>query len=175
MIGRGSYEPGPARGARAEPKTGDKWTLVLVRELRHPPAKVWEAITDPLQLREWAPYEIEGSLTRPGTVHLTWVGNPTPLPTTVTRVEPPHVLEYGDMRWNLEPIAGGTRLTLWADIDRRFISWGAAGWHLAFDVLHFLLDGTPIGRLAGPDVIKAADWKRLTLEYARAFGIQPHP
>ena len=34
-------------------KNGDEWTLVLVRELRHPPARVWEAITDPAHLREW--------------------------------------------------------------------------------------------------------------------------
>lgn len=32
------------------------------------------------------------------------------------------------MRWEIEFIAGGgTRLALWANIDRRFISMGAAG------------------------------------------------
>jgi hypothetical protein len=174
MMNREEYKPGPARGARAERKDGEKWTLVLVRELHHPPAKVWEAITDPAHLREWAPYEVEGSLAQPGTVNLTWVGTPTALPTTVTRVEPPHVLEYGDMRWNLETMPDGTRLTLWADIDKRFITWGAAGWHISFDVLDRLLGGTPIGRIAGSDAIKSADWKRLTVEYATQFGIQPH-
>jgi hypothetical protein len=28
------YEPGPASGAQVR-KEGDKWTLILVRELRH--------------------------------------------------------------------------------------------------------------------------------------------
>jgi hypothetical protein len=37
---------------------------------------------------------------------------------------------------------------LWHNIDRRFISWGAAGWHICFDVLDRLLSGTPIGRIA---------------------------
>jgi len=173
-MNRDAYQPGPARGARAERKDGAQWTLVLVRELRHPPARVWEAITDPAQLREWAPYEIAGSLTSPGTVTLTWVGTPTPLPATVSRVEPPHLLEYGDMRWNLETIPGGTRLTLWADIDKRFISWGAAGWHICLDVLDHLLKGTPLGRIAGGDAVKFGEWKRLTVEYATQFGIESH-
>ena len=40
------YEPGPAREAQVK-KEGDKWTLILVRELRHSPEKVWQALTDP--------------------------------------------------------------------------------------------------------------------------------
>ena len=47
------YAPGAAFGAEVK-KEGDKWTLVLVRDLRHPPEKVWKALTDPEQLREWA-------------------------------------------------------------------------------------------------------------------------
>ena len=45
------YEPGPARGAQVR-KEGEKWMLILVRDLRHPPEKVWQAITDPAHLRE---------------------------------------------------------------------------------------------------------------------------
>jgi hypothetical protein len=41
----------------------------------------------------------------------------------------------------------GARLTLWTNIDRRFISWGAAGWHICFDVLDHLLRG--LRRLSG--------------------------
>ena len=58
MSDRDQYSPGPARGAEVR-KDGEKWTLVLVRELRHAPAKVWEAITDPAHLREWAPFDEE--------------------------------------------------------------------------------------------------------------------
>src|SRR2546428_9785488 len=65
----------------------------------------------------------------------TWWGPPTPQETTVTRADAPKVLEYSDIRWELEAFGGGTRLTLWHNIDRRFISWGAAGWHISFDVL----------------------------------------
>jgi uncharacterized protein YndB with AHSA1/START domain len=170
MLERQQYVPGPANLARVQ-KDGEKWALVLVKELRHSPEKVWEALIDPVQLREWAPYEIEGNLGAPGTVKLTWQGNPNPIETKVTRVEAPKALEYGDMRWELEALADGTRLTLWTKIDRRFVSWGAAGWHIAFDVLDLLLSGNPIGRIAGGDAMKLAGWQRLNAEYAKQFGV----
>jgi len=164
------YSPGPASGARVVRNDGEKWTLVLVRDLRHSPEKVWSALTDPAQLREWAPFVVDGNMATEGaTVNLTWVGNPTPIKTTVTRAEAPYVLAYNDTRWELEETAGGTRLTLWTNIDRRFISWGAAGWHISFDVLDRLLEGNPIGRIAGADVMKFEGWQRLTAEYKKLF------
>jgi len=166
------YTPGPASGARVQKgrvQDENMWTLILVRELRHSPEKVWQALTDPAQLREWAPFVTDGSLGAVGTVKLTWVGTPMPIETKVTRAEAPKVLEYGDQRWELEPFAGGTRLTLWHAIDRRYISWGAAGWHIAFDVLDRLLSGAPIGRIIGADAMKFEGWHRLVAEYARQF------
>src|SRR5215831_349126 len=77
MIARDQYTPGPARGAEVR-KNGEKWTLILVRDLRHSPDIVWQALTDPAQLREWAPFDADGSLSVPGaTVKLTTVGEPT--------------------------------------------------------------------------------------------------
>src|SRR5215469_7074539 len=96
MIDREQYSPDPARGAQIE-KDGENWTLVLVRELCHPPEKVWQALTDPTHLCEWAPFEADTNLGTAGvTVKLTAGGARTPqLPdTTVTRAEAPHVLEY---------------------------------------------------------------------------------
>ena len=172
MTDRAQYTPGPANMAQVRKNDGDKWTLILVRELRHPPEKVWQALTDPAHLREWAPFDVDASLGTVGTVKLTWVGNPTPIETRVTRAEAPRVLEYGDNRWELEAFGAGTRLTLWSNIDRRFISWGAAGWHISFDVLDRLLNGTPIPRLAGGDVMKFEGWQRLRAEYAKQFGAE---
>jgi uncharacterized protein YndB with AHSA1/START domain len=173
MTDRTQYTPGPASGAQVR-KDGDKWTLILVRQLRHSPEKVWEALTDPVQLREWASFEVDGKLDTVGTtVKLTWTGNPTPIDTTVTRADAPALLQYGDIRWELEPVGGGTRLTLWHSIDRRFVSMGAAGWHIALDVLDHDLAGTPISRIAGADAIKFAGWQRLNAEYAEQFGVKP--
>jgi hypothetical protein len=66
---------------------------------------------------------------------------------------------------------GGTRLTLWHNIDRRFIAMGAAGWHVCFDVLDRFLDGEPIGRTVGPDAMHVNGWSRLHAEYAKQFGV----
>ena len=92
------------------------------------------------------------------------------------RAEAPRLLEYdwggSDIRWELEPLGSGTRLTLWHNIDRRFISWGAAGWHICFDVLDRFLAGEPIGRIVGPEAMKFDGWQRLTAEYARQFGVE---
>ena len=178
MTARELYAPGPAGGAQVR-KDGEKWTLMLVRELRHSPEKVWQALTDPAQLREWAPFDADGSLGMVGTtVKLTTVGAPAPhvTETTVTRADAPKVLEYNwggfDMRWQLEAVGGSTRLTLWTSIDRRFIAMGAAGWHICFDVLDHLLSGTPIGRIVGPEAMKFGGWQRLHAEYAKQFGVE---
>jgi uncharacterized protein YndB with AHSA1/START domain len=177
VTAREQYAPGPASGAQVR-KDGEKWTLVLVRELRHSPEKVWQALTDAAQLREWAPFDADKNLGTVGTtVKLTTVGAPTPhvSETTVTRADAPKALEYTwggyGMRWELEPFGGGTRLTLWTSIDRRFIAMGAAGWHVCFDVLDHLLSGTPIGRIVGPEAMKFG-WQRLNAEYAEQFGVE---
>ena len=169
MNPREQYTPGPATQAQVR-KDGEKWTLILVRDLRHPPETVWQALTDPEHVREWAPFVADGTLDKVGaSVNLTWVGTGRSQPTTVTRADAPEVLEYGDIRWELEAHGNGTRLTLWHSIDRRFISWGAAGWHICFDVLERLLAGEPIGRIVGADAMKFEGWQRLQAEYAKQF------
>jgi uncharacterized protein YndB with AHSA1/START domain len=178
MTDRGQYTPGPASGARVR-KNGDNWTLILVRELHHAPEKVWQALTDPAHLRQWAPFEANASLGTVGsTVTLTTVGAPTPYvtETKVRRADAPRVLVYdwggGEIRWELEPVGGGTRLTLWSSIDRRFISMGAAGWHICFDVLDRLLAGQPMGRIVGAEAMTFDGWQRLNAEYAALFDME---
>jgi uncharacterized protein YndB with AHSA1/START domain len=176
MSSRDKYAPGAASGAQVR-KEGDNWTLVLVRELRHPPEKVWHALTDPAQLREWAPFDAERTLDTSGPVKLSTVGARTPQvsETHVKRAEAPKLLEYNwggnDIRWELEPLANGTRLTLWHNIDRRYVAMGAAGWHICFDVLDRLLASQPIGRIVAGDAMKF-QWQRLHAEYAAQFGVE---
>jgi len=178
MTSREDYAPGAASGARVE-KDGDKWTLVLVRELGHPPTKVWTALTDPQHLREWAPFDSDRNLERVGTAQLTSVGAPNPhvSEAQVKRADAPKLLEFNwgdhDIRWELEPLgSGGTRLTLWTNIDRRFIAMGAAGWHICIDVLDRLVAGNPVGRIVGPDAMQFEGWQRLHVEYANQFGVE---
>ncbi len=177
MTNREKYAPGPAAGAEVQ-KQGDTWTLILVRELRHPPAAVWEALTDPEQLSEWAPFDADRNLAAVGPLMLSTVSTPTPQvsASVVKRAEPPTLLEYSwggnALRWELEPLGSGTRLTLWHNIDRRFVAWGAAGWHICLDVLDRLLAGDPVGRLVGGDAVQFGGWERLNAEYARQFGVE---
>ena len=110
MTEREQYTPGPASAAQVR-KDGEKWTLVLVRELRHSPEKVWQALTDPAQLREWAPFDADGSLGTGGTtVKLTTVGAPTPQvsETTVTRADAPKLLRV-QLGWQRHPVGARTR------------------------------------------------------------------
>ena len=175
MSNRDKYQPGPAAGAEVH-KDGENWTLVLTRELRYPPTKVWQALTEPEHLREWAPFDADKSLGSTGSVKLMTVSAPTPQvsETVVKRAEPPNLLQYSwgdsDLRWQLEPLGKGTRLTLWHNIDRRYISWGAAGWHICFDVLDAHLAGEPIGRMVGMETMKFDGWQRLQAEYAKQFA-----
>ena len=175
MSNRDSYKPGPAAGAKIQ-MDGDAWTLVLVRELRHSPDRVWNALTDPASLREWAPFDADHSLALVGPVKLSTVGTPTPQvsETRVTRADPPKLLEYrwgnSELRWQLEELGEGTRLTLWHNIERNFISMGAAGWHICFDVLDRFLSREPIGRIVGAEAMQF-EWPRLNSEYTKQFGL----
>ena len=179
MSSRAQYAPGATRGASVR-KDGEKWTLVVVRELAHPPAKVWTALTDPDHLREWAPFDSDRNLGTTGaTVALTTVGAPKPhvTETKVKRADAPKLLEFSwggqDIRWELEPLPnGGTRLTLWHNIDRNWIAMGAAGWHVCLDVLDRTLGGHPIGRTVGPDAMQVDGWQRLLGEYATQLGVE---
>jgi uncharacterized protein YndB with AHSA1/START domain len=180
MNARDQYVPGPPVGVQIHKSEALNWELVVVRELRHSPEKVWLAITDPEHLREWAPFDADKSLATAGVnVKLTTVNAPQThiTETRIMRAEAPHFLEYmwgaNPMRWELEPIPGGTRLTLSTAINRNFITMGAAGWHVCLDVLDHLLAGDPIGRLVGTDTMKFSGWQRLTNEYAQMFGLEP--
>ena len=111
-MNRNAFEPGP----RAEVDylaNEDGWTLVFVRELAHPPEQVWAALTDPAQLREWAPFTADRSLGAEGEATLTMIDDETEeeLPAVVRRAERPRVLEYswGDdlLRWDLSPTGSG--------------------------------------------------------------------
>ncbi|HEU0123353.1 MAG TPA: SRPBCC domain-containing protein, partial [Bryobacteraceae bacterium] len=91
MSARERYKAGSAHGARID-KDGETWTLVLTRDLRHSPEIVWEALTDPAQLREWAPFDADGNLGTTGSrISLTTVGAPEPhiTETTILRADAP--------------------------------------------------------------------------------------
>jgi uncharacterized protein YndB with AHSA1/START domain len=155
---------------------GDRWTLIFVRVLPHPPEKVWAALTDPERLRQWAPFDAARDLSHPGETTLTTVDGPdrTDTPANVLRAEAPVLLEYtwdtDLLRWELAPEGDGTRLTLRHTLAERDQTPSvAAGWHLCADVLEHLLAGTPVGVVRGRSAAEHG-WAELRAEYAATFS-----
>jgi uncharacterized protein YndB with AHSA1/START domain len=175
-MNRTTFAPSPL--ADVECLAGEHgWTLVFVRDLRHPPEKVWAALTDPAQLREWAPFTADRKLGEVGEATLTMTDGETEedLPTVVSRAESPTVLEYtwgGDLlRWELASTAPGTRLTLRHTVEEReLIPKVSAGWHICLDVAERLLDGNPVGPIAGEEALNHG-WQELHDAYAEKLGI----
>jgi uncharacterized protein YndB with AHSA1/START domain len=173
---RSTYQPGPLSEVDAHARE-DQWTLVFVRTLRHPPEKVWAALTEPAQLAEWAPFTGDRDLGSGGDTTLTMIDGEVaePLPASVTRAEPPTLLEYtwgtDLVRWQLAAVEGGTRLTLQHTLkDRDWIPKVAAGWHICLDVAEYLLDGDPVGPIRGSDA-RNYGWDELNEAYAEKLGI----
>ncbi|GAA0888962.1 SRPBCC family protein [Rhodanobacter soli] len=159
----------------------DGWTLVFARELPRPPERVWDVLTDPAQLRAWSPYTANRNLGAVGDASLSMLDSEQPdIPTTVTRAEPPRVLEYSwqleqfgrsVLRWELEPSASGTRLTLRQTIrDQDWIPKVAAGWHLCLFVAERLLQGRPVAPIIG-EIALAHGWAGLRDAYAAELHI----
>jgi uncharacterized protein YndB with AHSA1/START domain len=158
--------------------TPEGWVLVVARDLRHPPAAVWAALTEPDQLVAWAPFTAGRDLGVTGEATLTMIdgvdGDRVDLAVTVTRAEPPALLEYtwgaDELRWELAATGGGTRLTLRHRVGSRDdLARAAAGWHLCFDVLDRLLAGDPVSPVRGQDALEHG-WTALHDRYAGQFG-----
>ncbi|MFC0504066.1 SRPBCC family protein [Micromonospora costi] len=175
-MDRDAYRPSPTAEVACETTDGHA-TLVFVRDLRHPPATVWAALTDPARLAEWAPFLADRDLGSPGAAVLTMLDGDTreDQPATVRRAEPPHLLEYtwGDdlLRWELTSTAGGTRLTLrHTTTDPTVVPMVTAGWHICLDVAARLLDGDPVGPIRGMEAMDFG-WAELRDAYARRLGL----
>ncbi|MEV0153953.1 SRPBCC family protein [Micromonospora sp. NPDC050686] len=170
-MDRKHFRPGPLAQVSRVP-VADRWDLVLVRDLRHPPERVWAALTEPARLAEWAPFLASRDLGAPGEATLSTVDGDRSLdaPSIVLRADPPNLLEYtwGDdrLRWELDRTDGGTRLTLRHRIGRPELApVMAAGWHLCLDVAGHLLDGDPVGPIRGREA-RDFGWDELRAAYA---------
>jgi uncharacterized protein YndB with AHSA1/START domain len=171
-----TFEPGPLAPVSREPG-GDRWTLVFVRDFRHPREKVWAALTDPAQLDAWSPFRPDRDLGTTGPATLTMVDPQESLdtPATVLRADAPELLEYrwaGDLlRFELAEIDGGTRLTLRHTVETEgFVPKVAAGWHICFDVADRLLAGRPVPVIRGSEAMDHG-WQELHDRYATELGI----
>jgi uncharacterized protein YndB with AHSA1/START domain len=136
-------------------RTGDQWVLRFVREYPHPLDRVWRSITDPQETKLWWA-ESRIDLRLGGRFDLRWLNGPDgqPLdwwPGAITALEAPHLIEHtnsehGLLRWELERIDGGTRLTFTNTItpsEQRFVAMSLGGWHAHLDHLVESIEGRP--------------------------------
>jgi uncharacterized protein YndB with AHSA1/START domain len=152
-----------------------RFALRFERRFAHPQAKVWRAITETDQLRSWfvqiLDYDRLGFDLKPGAT-LTFVPKAEHEAMgishgTVTRFDPPNLLEYTwdseTLRWELEPDGDGACRMVFTNIfdDRDSAAPMAEGWHTGLDLLEALLDSRAVDRSA---------WESLRDDYERAFG-----
>jgi uncharacterized protein YndB with AHSA1/START domain len=173
------FDPGPLADVAGRPADDGGYTLIFVRDLRHPPAKVWTALTEPDQLAAWSPFTTDRDLGRPGDATLTMEDGTerVDLAATVHRAEPPTLLEYtwgtDRLRWELAPAGAGTRLTLSHTVqDPDWAPKVAAGWHLCLVVAERLLDGDPITPIRGQDAMNYG-WQELADAYETELMLAP--
>lgn len=124
----------------------------FVRRLAHPVARVWAALTDPVELIGWLG-DAEVELVEGGRFVVRWLnvddrGNRAVYRGTITALEPPRLLEvrgdiHGVLRWELRPEDDGTLLTFSSTLalPEEYRTMVLAGWHYHLDSLAEALDG----------------------------------
>ncbi|MGC5615068.1 SRPBCC domain-containing protein [Georgenia sp. Z1491] len=155
-------------------RDGDTVRLRYVRHLAHSPTTVWRALTESAGLRHWFPADIVGERAAGAEVQLpfwpegaqqsmemldeagvdtTGMDPDEVLPGLIRAFDPPTLFElvWGNsegeadvLRFELEPVDGGTRLvfTTWPGEPGPLGHAGtAAGWHACLDELESMLRG----------------------------------
>lgn len=142
-------------------ESGGRATITFRRRLRHPPERVWSALTDPRELVGW--YLTKGRIEGREGGRVELVTGPTKVRATgrVLTWRPPrrfdhewHVDPRPDLpegersivRWELEPIPGGTALTLTIEgLHPATAQVFLGGMHAFLDRLDAQLAGLPLG------------------------------
>jgi uncharacterized protein YndB with AHSA1/START domain len=180
LLGEARATPAGSLGTFSATDDG-RFALRFERQLAHPPAKVWRAITEWEHLRAWFPAVVSFDL-RPGArlrfeptaeqkarFNLSDADAP-PSDGRVTLVDPPHLLEYTweaeVLRWELRPEGdGGCRLVFTHTFDDREMAAAlGAGWHAGLEVVAAQLDGREAGLPAWERV------EQLNADYVRMLS-----
>jgi uncharacterized protein YndB with AHSA1/START domain len=131
------------------------YALRYERYLRHPVEKVWAAITESDRLIDWLG-AVEVDLVEGGAFVIRWLntdaeGNTAIARGTITRLDPPHLLEvdtdiHGLLTWQLKADGAGCTLifSTRSPIPDEYLTKVLAGWHIHIDFLEDALDGRPV-------------------------------
>jgi uncharacterized protein YndB with AHSA1/START domain len=151
-------------------RSGAAWRLRFVRTFAHSPERVWRALTEPAELEAWFPTTIEGERAAGAPLTFTFRrGEADAFEGRMLECEAPRLLEFmwgsDKIRIELEPVADGTRLTLYDTVDENGkAARDASGWHVCLDRLTRLLgDAQTEGQ-------PAVDWSVVHRLYQEKFG-----
>jgi uncharacterized protein YndB with AHSA1/START domain len=146
--------------------------LRFERRLRHSPAKVWRAVSDPAEMTHWFPAAVETEL-RPGApIRFTFPEEDDVWDGEVLEVDPPKVYVF---RWSsdvlrieLIPDGDGCLLVFThtlggGEIGRLTAGRAATGWDTCLDVL--------VARLDGRTTEPREDWLTPIESYVEEFGL----
>jgi uncharacterized protein YndB with AHSA1/START domain len=182
-------EPPTADGTVEQEPDGST-TIRFDRRLRHPIERVWQALTDPGELRRWWG-DTKLELVEGGPFQLRWRntdehGDVATLDGTITGIDPPRLLEISadwgstapgqpgtrtHLTWRLEPDGDHTLLhfTNRVEAPDRDVPT-AAGWHLHLDALATILAGDAVD-IAHPEALFAP----IHQAYTEKYGPDPEP
>jgi uncharacterized protein YndB with AHSA1/START domain len=171
------FDLGPLCEVSYDALDDGRCVLTMTTELPHDVERVWKALTDPQDLREWAPFVPDRDLSSTGPATLTMFddGQSVDLPGNVQRSEPPTYLEYtwdhDLLQWSLEAIHEGTRLVLRHTVENAgWLDQVSAGWHISLVSAGYLLAGDPSGNVTGRTAMEYG-WESLRAQYANRLGL----
>ena len=153
----------------------DRSTLRFERHLRHAPERVWRAITDPAELREWFPADViyEPRAGAPMQFDFGGIHGQDVWPGEVHAWDPPRVFAFlwgtDELRFELHEQGAGESTML--VFTHTFVhepgkpARDAAGWEACFEAFDAVLGTAP--RPARDDL---SSWARHHEEYLARFG-----
>src|SRR5829696_6536969 len=119
-------------------RIGGRWRLRFQRTLRHPPERVWRALTDDDDLAAWFPTRVEGQRARGAKLRFVFPDDQPGGEGEITVWEPPSVLEFrweaDTFRFEVSPTADGCTLAMSQVFDEvGKAARDGAGWSVCLD------------------------------------------
>jgi uncharacterized protein YndB with AHSA1/START domain len=131
-------------------RTGDRAILRFERHLAKPVDVVWNAVTDPAEMRAWFPTRVEIAEWKVGATltHHFDEHDIDPLPGIVLEWDPPHRVSF---TWGTDTIGfsltptpdGGTTFVLTEELGASIAARNAAGWDTCLDRLEYGVEREP--------------------------------
>jgi uncharacterized protein YndB with AHSA1/START domain len=148
--------------------------LRIERSLPHPAEKVWRALTEPSELNQWFPFDVEPDLAVGGMVRFVDRAGGPSSSGLITDLDPPRLIAYtwadNHLRWELRPAPEGCLLVLTHTVaDLYGTASFATGWNVCIDALELVVASRPVPPPAGRAEM-AATHERLLARFGLTAG-----